>query len=224
MGNYPKIRFTFDQITEKNTCLEFLRIGWPIHPSLKHLIDCSDEELVKIKISDFINNYYQENFDKLSNNFSQALENWSKVEKSYYSKVDRLLNNYPWPQGDYKAVASVLYCFPRYIKEKWFAFPVNGQLFPLMVIAHEMLHFIVYDYLEKIYGLEPSECFSDDTKFWQFTENLNALIEDEPIWQKFMNGKKAMVKPECKDLYQEMKIIWDKNKSIDNLIKQIFHL
>ncbi len=222
MADYPKIRFTFDQITEKNICLEFLRMGWPIHPSLKHLIDCPNEELVKIEISDFINSYYQKNFDKLSNNFSQAVENWSKVEKSYYKKVDSLLNNYPWPQGDYKAVASVLYCFPRYIEEKWFAFPVNGQFFPLMVVAHEMLHFIIYDYMEKKYGLKPSECFDEDNKFWQFTENLNALIEDEPMWQEFMNGKKANIKPECKDLYQEMKIIWDKDKNIDNLIKKIF--
>ncbi len=222
MADYPKIRFTFDLNTDKKFCLYFLRRGWNIHPSLKYLIDCPDEEIVKRESSEFIDNFYQKNFDKISINFNQAIEDWFKVEKSYFSKVGILLNNYPWPQGDYMAVGSVLDSFPRNIKDKSFTFPVNNQLFPTSVIAHEMLHFIVYDYMEKVCGLEPSECFSKDNRFWQFTENLNALIEDEPIWQEFMNGQKAHVKKNCQDLYQEMKNIWDRDKNINSLIEQVF--
>ena len=47
---------------------------------------------------------------------------------------------------------------------------------------------------------------------------------DEEMWQEFMGDHKANIKPECRELYNEMKKIWDKNKDIDNLVKQIFNI
>ena len=226
MEKYPKIKFCFDLKTQKRMALEFLRMGWPIHPDLDHLSQYADENLVKQKIASFFENYVQKHCEELSRNFHQAKDSWLPVEESFYRKVDVLLNAHPWPQKSYKAMGSVFYAWPRYIKEGRFAFPISSKYIyqANIVIAHEMLHFIVYDYLEKKFSLTPSERFDRDNKFWQFTENLNALIESGPMWQEFMNGHEAAVKPECRRLYDEMALIWNTNKEVDNLVKQIFHI
>ena len=124
-------------------------------------------------------------------------------------------------------MASIWYRFPRDIKHQRFAVPANPNFkyhSAPHVIAHEMLHFITYDYLEKKYGLKPSEHTDPDNTFWQFTENLNVLIENDPIWAEFADGKISKPYPDCQELYEKMKAIWDQNKDIDNLVRQIFNL
>jgi len=116
--------------------------------------------------------------------------------------------------------------FPRYIDKKVFTFPglldrYTDKDFPLRVVAHEMLHFITYDYLQNKYKLKPSEWSSKNNTFWQFTENLNVLIENEKSWHKINGGAKSNPYPNCVKLYQKMKRVWDKNKDIDNLIEKI---
>lgn len=220
--DYPKIEFSFNLDVEKEIFLTFWRVGQCLHPELNYILEEKNEMTAKKEISNFIDNYYQKKGETLKNNFEHVIKEWSEVEASYYQKVDKLLGNYPWPKENYQAFASVLYCFPRSIDGQWFTFPVNTKFNAIQVIAHEMLHFIVYDYMEKKFGLQPSECFDQDNKFWQFTENLNALIEDEPIWSEFMKDNKANVKNECLDLYKEMKKDWHGN--VDQLIRKIFSL
>ena len=218
----PTILFHSNLDSEKEVFLSFWRSGQSLHPNLNHLLGQQNEEEVKGAISCFIDEYYHKNRVRLRENFDTIIKEWYQVRSSYYKKVGGLLNNYPWPSGDYLACGSILYLFPRNIAKRWFTFPLSRRFNAVQVIAHEMLHFIVYDYLEKVFGLKPSEGCDQDNKFWQFSENLNALIEDEPIWQEFMRGNKANIKPECKTLYLEMKAVWDKDKSIDHLIESIF--
>ncbi len=162
-----------------------------------------------------------------------AREDWARVEPLFYETVDRLFSNYQWPKPPagrdrYVGFASILYRFPRNIAEKQFWFPANPLQNSLhsrrvvKVIAHEMLHFMEYEYMEKRFGLQPSEKGSADNIFWQFTENLNVLIENSDQWSEITRGLTSGPYPECQELYDKMKVIWGTTQDIDLLLREIF--
>jgi len=227
---YPKIKFDINLPREKNLFLgrtrnlqKFLPVGMSF--VLK-------KEFIKKKnkiLSAYLDQYYFDQKEYLADSAKNTQTKWHKVEKIFFKKVDQLFNHWPWPKGNYRGFVSIARTFPRYIKEKSFAFPLRTfkpgrENNDLRVTAHEMLHFIEYDYLQKKFGLQPSERNSPDSTFWQFTENLNVLIENSNYWQEFNKGFKSKPYPDCQKLYIKMKKIWDKNKDIDNLIKKTFKL
>lgn len=222
----PKIDFYIDADKEASVAMLFLQdkeMSYSPHKDLEYLLQEKDEAKIKQGVKEFVKKFYKIHQEEIKANFESAKKNWRRVEKSFYNKVDELLGHYPWPKGEYSGMASVLNIYPRNIEKKWFTFPAKNQMRANRVIAHEMLHFIVYDYMEKKYGLEPSECYHKNNKFWQFTENLNCLIEGEKMWEEFLDGdKKVYLKEDCRHLYEKMQKVWDKKKDIDHLIKKIF--
>jgi hypothetical protein len=227
---YPKIKFCLDLKQEKNHFLErgrslrkFLPVGLGF-VCRKNFIKKKNEIL-----SAYLDEYYLEMNKYLRDSVNNTQAKWQKVEKLFFEKVDLLFHGWPWPKGNYRGYVSIGRSFPRHIKEKFFAFPMrtyNSEYAnrDLRIIAHEMLHFIEYDYLQKKFGLQPSECNSPDSTFWQFTENLNVLLENTNFWREFSLDYKSKPYPDCQKLYVKMKKIWDKNKDIDNLVEKIFKL
>jgi hypothetical protein len=227
---YPKIKLNLDVNQEKHFFLSRERdLRRFLPPGISFILR---QEFIKNKnkiLEAYLENYYQDASDYLTNSLKNTKGKWKKVEKIFFKKVDKLFGGWPWPKGEYCGYISIARRFPRSIKEKIFAFPAVSKFgrsvnIDLKVIAHEMLHFIEYDYLKNKFGLKPSECDSPDSSFWQFTENLNVLIENSGFWEEFSPGFKAKPYDDCKDLYVKMKKIWDKDKNIDNLVRKIFKL
>lgn len=227
---YPKLKFQIDLnrekimfITRDRNLAKFLPVGMRF--VLKENFINKKNEILNA----FLDEYYLEQHEYLQDSVKNTQVKWQKVEKIFYKKVGRLFHNWPWPKGNYRAYVSIGRMFPRFINDKIFAFPLKTykpgrENIDLRVIAHEMLHFLEYDYLQKKFGLQPSECASNDNTFWQFTENLNVLIENSMFWREFSSGIKSRPYPDCKKLYVKMKKIWDKNHNIDNLVKKTFKL
>jgi len=78
--------------------------------------------------------------------------------------------------------------------------------------------------VQKKYHLKPSESRDKDNFFWQFTENLNVLIENSKMWQPISNGSVSKPYDDCAALYRKMEKIWKKNHDLDNLIVKTFKL
>lgn len=225
---YPKIKFGLNIYLEKKFFNIFSNDQKAIRPELRFLLEGKFSRTRDKFLSAYTDNYYKIHSEDIMREIKKTEKSWKKVEKYFFHEVDRLFNGYPWPKGKYFGYASIWRMFPRFIKMKTFAFPAEPKNFrrniTTAVIAHEMLHFITYDYLQKKYKLKPGECCSKDKTFWCFTENLNVLIENEKIWHKFTGGEKNKPYLECQPLYFKMKKIWDKNKNLDNLIVNIFRI
>ena len=229
--SYPKIKFSI----EPETDAKFFYMGRRNEASLRHypimkfilsddFNDCRD----KI-IKGFVRNYYELNQKSIRDGVSETRKKWKKISPRYFRLVDKIFYGHPWPRGNYRGMTCIWGSYPRVIKEKYFAFPIKRdnpkyKHNDLRVIAHEMLHFITYDYLQKKYILQPSEHGNKDNIFWQFTESLNVLIENEMFWRSFSGPFKSKPYGDCAKLYPKMKKVWDKNKDLDNLIKKTFDL
>jgi len=225
----PKIEFVIDEDQDFGIFKYYWnKDGWTRNSVVKYLNEelksgkiTKEEGLVLAKKS--LHDFYNNNYEELLAGKEEVVSKWQKVEPSFYSKVDQLLHHWPWPKGEYKGIATTAGSFPRNIRRKEFAFPaIDKTNMSNLVIAHEMLHFIVYDYLEKKFKLKPSESGDKDNSFWQFTENFNNILENSDYWKEFVNDRKSPPKIACQEQHAEMKKLWDSGiTKIDDLVEKI---
>lgn len=224
---YPKLVFRIDLAIEKNFFGIFPNGHNQIIPELKFLYKKEFRQSRKKFLGSYLDNFFDLNKKAIEGNLKETEYEWKKHEKYFYRQVDEIFNNYPWPKGHYRAYPSLWGMFPRFIKTKEFTFPAFPEKFnknfSMTVIAHEMLHFIMYDYLSKRFDLKEGERYDINKSFWCFTENFNVLIENEKIWKPFYSRKSLPYK-DCEKYYLLMKKIWDRNKDLDNLIRKFFKL
>ena len=225
---YPKIDFSInkenDRVVVKAFKFSERMLGMPLAFLSDKKFDDSREELALAYMDDFYTRHEKEIEADLQNTKAE----WEKIEGYFFAEVDRIFGGYAWPEGNYTGYLSIRSTFPRWINKKTFTFPfvaswLSNRRNPIRTIAHEMLHFITYPYLKEKHGLLSSESGSEDNTFWQFTENLNVLIENSLGWSEISKGRKSFPYDNCKEQYNKMKEIWDKNQDLDNLVVKIFN-
>lgn len=221
-----KIQFALNKGLEKDLFKNFQNPKPALWAELGFLLTPPFKTTRQKILSACVDYFYKVHRREIEENLKKIESNWGKIEKYFYNQVNKIFKNYPWPQGDYRAYASIWNMFPRFVDKKIFTVPAfpewhGGENFALIVIAHEMLHFITYDYLINKYHLKPSESEDKNNTFWQFTENLNVLIENGKGWRRFTGGFKSRPYKDCEKFYIKMKRVWDKNKDIDNLTQKV---
>lgn len=231
---HPEIDFVVDP--EEDVC----QIRWRVNDSSRQIrkdfimqaVESTPNKDEAYRIAELdIRRFYDERADEIRARVELVKADWMNVKHLFYKEVARLFSGYPWPhppegQDRYIGNASILGRWPRYISKKAFSFPANPSYsyngHAVKVIAHEMLHFMEYEYMEKKFGLQPSEKGTADNTFWQFTENLNVLIENSDSWKVIRHDFVSSPYPECQILYDQMKDVWDNSKSVDALIQDVF--
>lgn len=221
---YPSINFGINLSLEKRFFSIFRDPQMAIRPELEFLLTKEFKTIKQKVLIAYIDNFYRGYEQQIQQRLKQTAKDWKSLNNYFFQEVDKLFHQYPWPQGNYRGYLSIWWMFPRFIQEKIFTFPYahSNPTQHLKVIVHEMLHFITYDYLIKKYHLNPAEHSSRNNLFWQFTENLNVLIEREKFWLPFTGGKLVVPYKDCQALYTRMEKIWQHKKDIDFLVKNIF--
>lgn len=152
----------------------------------------------------------------------QAEKDWLLIEKKYFKLINELFRNHLWPKGEYIGYVSIYNMFPRNIKNKTFYFPYKHRIkkFSNSVIAHELLHFIFFDYIEEKYGLnEKSKIKSKNEDYvWQVSEVFNAVIENWSPYYKIFKHKKPPYTG--KEMYKKMSRQWARKQDLDWLLDQ----
>jgi len=232
---YPKLKFSISKKKELDTYLAFLEDGkyrdnsremnWAFyqpHPKLKSL---KDKNLSlcqrKARIKQYINDFYLKHIKKIKKAVDNTRENWRRIEKKFYKLADEIFGNHGWPRGKYVAYSTVWGMYPRFLRDKTFQFPVGHkkQSYVQVIIVHEMLHFIFYDYIYKKFPRLKDHKYDFD--LWNISEAFNVVIQNSSKWVKIFN-QKTMAYPEHRDLIRKFKKIWrETNGDIDNFLKRV---
>ncbi len=107
---------------------------------------------------------------------------WRKVEARYFALVARLFPGRPWPKGKYTAYGTLWAMYPRFLDDKTFQIPFehNNLRYVTVVIAHELLHFMFYDYF---YARFPKYRAKKHNFFvWHVSEIFNTVVQNSPGW------------------------------------------
>lgn len=234
MKKYPKLKFNIDSNKEIEIYFSFLRDGkyrnldrkmkWAFynpHPKLNILKNKGLPKEKKRKIiKEYVNDYYKKYFWEIKKNILLIEKQWKRIERKFFILSDKIFEKYPWPKGKYIAYPTIWGMYPRDLKNKILWFPPEHRLknYSLVVIAHEMLHFIFYDYLSKKYF--KYKINKHNFKIWAISEAFNVIIQSQKEWIEVFK-QKPIAYPEHKILIKRMKKIWQHKKDVDYLLRKI---
>ncbi|KKQ35395.1 MAG: hypothetical protein US50_C0016G0025 [Candidatus Nomurabacteria bacterium GW2011_GWB1_37_5] len=219
---HPKIDFemALGFLKRRKDRPDFLK--WFLPKELHYILNetYSEKEYSEI-IENYINNKYSADKESIDIDFKRAKEEWQKIENDYFSIIEQIFNGYQFPKGKYTGIGTNFNMFPRFIQKKIFFFPLQHrrQGTAPYVIAHEMLHFIFFDYIDNKYSIkEGDKIKEDDPKYvWKVSEAFNTVMES---WEPYKKLFKIDGRPytETKEIFEEMKKQWSEKQDIDWLL------
>lgn len=234
MFMHPKVKFKIDYKKDIQTFFAFnneadfddgRNLEWAIfskYPEFKKYKKGNKLDISKKQISEFIDSIYQKNKKIINKNFNLYKKNWDKMEKDFFHLVDNLFNDYKWPRGKYIAYSTIWGMYPRFLEDKTFQIPFKDKKKEdiNVIIAHEMLHFMFYDYVYKKFPKYKSNKYNFFV--WNISEIFNIIVQNSFEWLKIFKVK-SIPYPEHKNIIKKLEKIFYKNNNIEveNLIKII---
>jgi hypothetical protein len=192
---YPHVQFQINEDLDRWTAREF-RIGVP----------------------EGVEGFYKINGDELQRFIATARESWDSISPLFFDTVSMLFHQHPWPKGEYIGYASMFDCNPRFLDTKTFQVYYKHRAGSNYVTAHELLHFMFYDYAVKKHA-DLFEGKSTETGiFWDVAEVFNAVLLHSPLLLPIHNIEEPIVYPEHKNWVEHMKEAWNNNSDIDSFI------
>ena len=146
-------------------------------------------------VDDYVQEYYKAHKNDLENSRRAFQSEWEKVEPKFFEITNKIFNNHEWPIGGYICFSSIFKNSPRILETKSFQAYINNRAGKLNAVAHEMLHFIFYDYLGKKYPDYVKKIGED--KLWGLSEVFDELAFEQPEYSIF--------KPKQSSFYPELR-------------------
>lgn len=218
MAVYPKVKFYLNEQLDGEMGTGFFNLhksGVSFsekilrdHPTLKRAHKRNKKEQRNIILS-YIGSFYRKHYKEIEETKREFQNGWNKNAKDFFLASDRSFANHSWPEGKYHAYLSIFNCNPRFLDTKTF------QVFwrhpkPLAVVAHEMLHFLFYDYVERYF---PKTKIKKEI-LWQLSEIVNSFVLAEPL---FVEITKEPTPPLYRDLIplaKELLPLWKESKNV----------
>lgn len=151
---------------------------------------------------------------------------WMKIAPCYFSLVNTLFKDRKWPSGKYIAFGTIWGMYSRFLKDRTFQIPFwhHTPRYVSVVIAHELLHFMFYDYFYERY---PKHRRPEDNLFvWHISEIFNTIIQNSPTWLSCFKMKShgypehnKIVTRISRTLYYRR--TWNFNALVDEIIKEV---
>ena len=224
-----KIKFKIDPKKDVFTFFDFLRdsqydkgrnFEWAI---LKHYpyFKKFNGKVEKENVEDFVFKYYLKNKSIIEKNLIVYKKNWKKIEKDFFNFTNNLFSETKWPKGKYVAYATMWSMYPRFLDNKTFQIPAvkRNKKIVSFIIAHEMLHFIFYEYFFSKYKKYRSHKY--DFFSWHVSEIFNVIIMNKPDWQKILKNKDDGYLEHRKIIKKLSNKNYELDDLIDNIIKEV---
>ncbi len=149
---------------------------YPQLESFDNVPTLSQEHFIKEEIS----NIYAHHKADLLNALNESRRLWINVEDRFETAVTDVFASFPWPEGDYKCYLSVIDVNAIIKAEKSFQlfYGMVSRDITNTVIAHELLHFMFYSYMERYPEM-------DKINLWKMTETFNKFIQNTDRFKDF---------------------------------------
>lgn len=220
---YPQIYFSLNKDLDEWVGCHFLNhqrgghdFGKSIiklHPELVQAREFSNKEKKQIIIGQYIDSFYKTHQKQLENTRKEFEKKWALVARPFFKAVDKLFNHL-WPEGLYLAYLSIFPCGPRFLENKTFQVFYLAKENASLRTAHELLHFLFYDY----FGKNFSEISPTEEKVWILSEVLNVLILDLPEFHAIFGASHPHPYPSHLGIIENLKPEWERRKDLENFL------
>ncbi len=227
----PHVIFKLNKSLDKKMAFAFLNVKAGgidfsngiirIHSELKSIKKKKKTDQKKI-IDQYFDSFYKKHSDYLKKRTEKFQAEWNKTEKRYFRKVGRIFKNHPFPKGKYIGYLSIIDCNPRFLKDKTFQVFYSHPEGVISITAHELLHFIFYDYCFKKYPEIFKKLDPDRGTFWDLAEIFNLIILSQAEFKKIHRQKSVACYPAYKKYIPKLKRLWFSKKDIDEWLPVAF--
>jgi len=222
-----KLRFYLNKELDKVMTEQFLyELGGGVnfgeriiqmHPQLKKVRMLDDEKQRNKLIRSYINRYYQTHKTDLLRSLGKARQAWQVQEEKFFKITQDFFEGYTFQKGKYIAYASIIDCNPRFLDTKTFQFFYKKSSDDVVyTIAHELLHFIFFDFVAKKMKQEIMRLSEDE--LWDLSEIFNVIILESPHFQNIINKKFLFPYPDHQHYIQKFRRIYKDSQNAQKFI------
>ena len=237
---HPKVTFRKSAKKDFETLCAFVKdakydngrnLNWAVlnkYPQLKTYFNKDKQYKIKSEkvLNCFIKEMYCTKRTAMDRALAQHKKRWEGIALRYFSLVDTLFDGRKWPQGKYIAFGTIWGMYPRFLEDKTFQIPFwhrTPRYIPV-VIAHELLHFMFYDYF---YTRYPKYRYPKHNFFvWHISEIFNTIIQNSPAWLNCFKLK-SLGYPEHEKIVRRIsrtfyrRKVWNIDELVDEIIKEV---
>ncbi len=222
-----KLRFCLNKKLDGIMIKEFLNVqGGGIdfgkgiiktHPKLKSvkLLNISEKEKA---IRVYCDNYYRINKSKICNKIKLVGDAWRKNEEKYITITENFFGGFKFQQGKYIAYASIINCNPRFLDSKTFQFFYKKTVSDaIYTIAHELLHFIFFDFVDQRLKKEVKNLSQD--QLWDLSEIFNVVVLKSSHYRHIINQNVIYPYPDHRRYIRQFEKAYKNSQNAEKFIK-----
>lgn len=227
--NMKKVRFYKNKIldeimidqflNETGGGLDFGKFIVKMYPELKKARESVSLKNRQKTIHVFTKKYYSSHKKEIDK-FTCILKNeWRKKENDFIKITKNLFGGYNFPEGKYIAYSSVVNCNPRFLDQKTFQFFYKKEVGDAIhTIAHELLHFMFFDFVNKRLKKEVKSL--SEEQLWDLSEIFNVVVLKSSNYKNIIDKKFVKPYPSHKKYIPEFEKARIETTSIQDFIKQ----
>jgi len=154
---------------------EFLELVYQRLPELKEIMELP-KNIREKEIEKYVKNHYKKHCEKLALAVEETTTEWSEFAPKFFISTNKIFKNMEWPEGEYQGYLSICPPYPRFLHSKTFQFSHRKSQMRIYGVAHEMWHFMFYEYIRKRYTPQLSNTLEGE---------MNELSEGKfkiPLW------------------------------------------
>ena len=157
---------------------------------------------------------YNDKGKEIKEKFNKYIKIWKGIEPKFIKETEKLFSH-PFPGGEYTAFLTILQICPRCIETKSFQVRLNkGLEYFISTVMHEMVHFMYFDYMKKVFFNQLNEDLE-----WDLSEIINVILLNKPPFSK-MTKDRHVAYPNHKKRYEELNKIYLKSKNMKDFIEK----
>ncbi|MFZ2154301.1 MAG: hypothetical protein WAV16_03670 [Candidatus Moraniibacteriota bacterium] len=228
-----KIKFCLNKNLDRQMISEFINIndGGGIdfakgiiktHPKLKKIIPSSNKLSTndkKIYLQEYVNFYYNKNKSPMLQKIDLIKKAWKTKETVYVDTTKDFFDNFDFSKNDYTAYASIINCNPRFLESKTFQFFYRkSESDAIHTIAHEILHFIFFDFIKKKMKKEIKDLSED--QLWDLSEIFNVVLLGSNRYKGVVDKKLVIAYPDHQHYIPTFKKAYKNSNNAKEFIEQ----
>ena len=205
-------------LDERSGGIDFGRGIIKIHPQLKSARSLDSAQRKKA-IRVYFDRHYHAYEAAIRRSIEHLRRAWREREKEYIAVTENFFGGFQFPKGKYFAYASIIDCNPRFLESKTFQFFYRKSVANAVhTIAHELLHFIFFDFVEKKLKKEIKQLSED--QLWDLSEIYNVVTLASPRYSHIINKKFVMPYPDHRHYIRQFEKIYKNSQNAEEFIKK----
>lgn len=231
----PRITFQMDPLKDYSILQGFFHdaefdggrnLEWAVYqkyPELKQMLvdDGLSGKRTDLVVA-YVKRYFNEHEDDIRLHMEMYKKAWSIKQDSFFRLTEKIFADRKWPEGEYVAYVTMWGMFPRSLEEKTFQIPALSEdvTYVTVIIAHEMLHFLFYEYLfEKHPELRKKE---ENFLTWNVSELFNAVVQNSQTWLNIFTSR-SMTYPEHEAMEGHFRKTYSEvtSKNLEPLVEEL---